>query len=160
MSQMVTDTKQSNQKPIINPHPREEHDSDGHAFPLAEFVEIDQKCKDDVLNRVPEISAVALLRLTRRNGSWLKYSGLVWRVLLAEKTRWDKMRWVRMTAILSLASNARMNEDCTFRLWFCLRASSTLNLTMKDHGQFRMSQLCPTGCSLAEWKDDKRRFES
>ena len=91
---------------------------DGHDYTYAQFVEIDKNYKEDVLIKLPETGALELLRLTGANGPGRKYQG-GWRDLFAEKTRWDKMRWISLPNLRRMAAEAKVNKIYRFRAWFC-----------------------------------------
>ncbi|KAF5311085.1 hypothetical protein D9619_007792 [Psilocybe cf. subviscida] len=118
---------------------------DGHDYSDAKFIEIDQQDKVRVLSNLPEVSTLYILYLTRRGGPGHRYGGLGWRDLFADKTVWDKLKWIRMNHLCSLVPEIRMNDDCTFRLWFC--APGLLHVEVDDDGTWTI----PDILSLPEW---------
>ncbi|KAF5314364.1 hypothetical protein D9619_011944 [Psilocybe cf. subviscida] len=113
---------------------------DGHDYAHAEFVEIDKKFKDDVLPNLPIIGGMSLLRLTGPNGPGRKYRG-GWRDLFADKTRFDKMKWISMGNMLLMASEARLrlNFGCMFRVWFC--PPGLIHIEYDDDGSWSVSDV-------------------
>ncbi|KAF5329627.1 hypothetical protein D9619_009461 [Psilocybe cf. subviscida] len=157
------DTKEPLQKPIYNRQPPNSTTEatgatgsstsstrhnfniiDGHDYAQAEFVEVDKKFKDDVLLNLPITRPLALLRLTGPNGPGHKYRG-GWRDLFAEKTRFDKMKWISIPNLLRMASEARLNNGYMFRVWFC--PPGLIHVEYDEDGPWRVSDIL----ALPKW---------
>ena len=69
------------------------------------------------------------------------YRGGGWRDLFAEKTSFDKVRWMTVSAVTGLAANerCRTNDDCTFRLWFC--APGLIHVEYDDDGRWTVQDI-------------------
>lgn len=91
----------------------------GCDYTNAEFVEIDEEYKENVIPTLQKVNVISLYILTRRTGPGGKYRGIGWCDLFAGRTELDKFLWPSIRKVCNAALETPMNEDCMYRVWFC-----------------------------------------